>query len=321
MPNKPKQAAMQLNIAGLAGSYASNVSFTVVPSNLFQATSYSACLIVMSSWKFLDSLTTLSSTSLSSSNPQFANVEQTPVSLQISSSNFLTYIPFKTTAGYSTAFNIIFNNIKLPYNLDLPYYSVTLVDYQGNVDGYNEFINQNQNIFYTGVLNSLSFTCHDNSLGVTNTYCTVAFSTFQDIEVSSILLVNFYGLFVSTNLCSMIYTYSNVTIPISSCAPNTNLNVLTVTLGNSARLPAATSYSLLINGISIDSSQISNYITFQFMDPTGSYAIEQKTSILTTSVSQNFPIYITQVFFAYNNPVVTSSLFLNFTLPRSLNKD
>lgn len=57
------------------------------------------------------------------------------------------------------------------------------------------------------------------------------------------------------------------------------------------------------------------------MDPTGSYAIEQKTSILLTSVSQNFPIYITQVYFAYNNPVVTSSLFLNFTLPRSLNND
>jgi len=74
MPNKPKQAGMQLNIAGLAGSYSSNVSFTVVPSNLFQATTYSACLIVMSSWKFLDSLTTLSNTSLSSTNPQFANV-------------------------------------------------------------------------------------------------------------------------------------------------------------------------------------------------------------------------------------------------------
>jgi hypothetical protein len=119
----------------------------------------------------------------------------------------------------------------------------------------------------------------------------------------------------------MLYTSNNVTIPVASCTPNTNLNVLTVTLGNTARLPSSTTYSLLINGISIDSNQISNYIHFQFMDPTGSYAIEQKTSILLTSVSQNFPIYITQVFFAYNNPVVISSLFLNFTLPRSLNND
>lgn len=43
--------------------------------------------------------------------------------------------------------------------------------------------------------------------------------------------------------------------------------------------------------------------------------------ILVPSVAQNFPIYITQVNFAINNPVVTSSLFLNFTLPRPLNSD
>ena len=40
-----------------------------------------------------------------------------------------------------------------------------------------------------------------------------------------------------------------------------------------------------------------------------------------TSVTQNFPIYITQVNFAINNPVVYSSLFMNFTLPRPLNTD
>ena len=80
-------------------------------------------------------------------------------------------------------------------------------------------------------------------------------------------------MFVSTNLCSMIYTSTNVSVPVKSCTPNTNLNVLTVTLANTARLPGLTSYSLLINGISIDGSQISNYVNFQFMDPTGSYAI------------------------------------------------
>lgn len=273
MPNKPKQASMQLNIAGLAGSYVSNINFTVVPSNLYQGTTYSSCLIVMSSWNFLDSRTSLSTTSLASSDPQYANVEQTPVSLQISASNYLTYIPLKTGGLYTSTFNINFNNIKIPYNLDLPYYSVTLVDYAGNVDGYNEFINQNQNIFYTGVLSALDFTCNDNSLGVTNTYCTVVFTTFQDIEVGSIFIVNFYGMFVSTNLCSMLYTAGSVSVPVKSCTPNTNLNVLTITLGNTARLPALTSYSLLINGISIDGSQISNYIKFQFMDPTGSYSI------------------------------------------------
>lgn len=72
--SKPKQSAMQLNIAGLAGSYMSNISFTVAPSATFNGNGYSTALIVMSSWQFFDSNTALSSTSLASVNPVFANV-------------------------------------------------------------------------------------------------------------------------------------------------------------------------------------------------------------------------------------------------------
>jgi hypothetical protein len=139
--------------------------------------------------------------------------------------------------------------------------------------------------------------------------------------VGSVLLASFTGLFVSTNLCSMTYAGTGTAVPILSCLPNTNLNQLTITLGNTARLPAGTAYSVVVNGMSIDASQISNYLTFQVMDPTGSYPIEQKTRILLTSVAQDFPIYITQVNFGKNNPIVPSSLFLNFTLPRPLNAD
>ena len=119
---------MQLNIAGLAGSYDSNVSFTVDPSNSYSGTTYSSCLIVISSWNFFDSLTALSSTSIASLDPQFANVEQTPLSMLISTGSYLTYIPFKTTGLMTSNFNIVFDGIKLPYNLDLPYYSVSLID-------------------------------------------------------------------------------------------------------------------------------------------------------------------------------------------------
>jgi hypothetical protein len=156
---------------------------------------------------------------------------------------------------------------------------------------------------------------------VTNTYCTIVFTPFQDIEVSSVLIVNLFGMYVSTNLCSMKYSANSASIPVTSCSPNNNLNVLNIQLANTARLPGLNSYSLIVNGISIDASQIENYIQLQVMDPTGSYAIESKNVILITSVTQNFPIYITQVNFAINNPVVTSSLFLNFTLPRPLNSD
>lgn len=167
---------------------------------------------------------------------------------------------------------------------------MSLIDNTGSMDGYNEFINQNQNIFYTGILKNLSISCNDNSLGVTNTYCTIVFTPFQDIEVSSVLILNLYGMYVATSLCSLTYSSNSAAIPVTSCAPNTNLNVLTVQLANTARLPGLTSYSLLVNGITIDATQISNYVQLQVMDPTGSYAIEQKSVILIPSVTQNFPI-------------------------------
>lgn len=135
------------------------------------------------------------------------------------------------------------------------------------------------------------------------------------------MVANLYGMFVSTDRCSMTYASTHATVNVVSCTPNTNLNVMTIVLGNTQRLPSLTSYEMLINGISIDASQRSNYITFQVMDPTGSYAIEQKTVILLTSVARSFPIEVSQVNFAINNPVVFSSLYINFTLPRALNAD
>jgi hypothetical protein len=61
-------------------------------------------------------------------------------------------------------------------------------------------------------------------------------------------------MFVATNLCQFVYSSNGVVIPVGSCAPDTNLRVLTLTLGTTARLPALTSYTLTLNGISIDSS-------------------------------------------------------------------
>lgn len=130
-----QQTGMMLNVAGQAGSYMSNVSISVTPSNAFTGSSYSTSLIIMSSWQFYDSTTALSASSLSSGDPIFANIEQTPMCLQISSTSYLTYIPF-TSASFSS-FSIYFDNVKLPYNLDLPYYSMSLITSAGSLDGYN----------------------------------------------------------------------------------------------------------------------------------------------------------------------------------------
>jgi hypothetical protein len=69
--SKPKKSTMKLNIAGLAGSYMSNIDFTVSPSGIFSGTTYSTALIVMSSWNFYDSNTALSTTSLGLADPDF----------------------------------------------------------------------------------------------------------------------------------------------------------------------------------------------------------------------------------------------------------
>lgn len=67
--SKPQRTSMQFNVMGLAGSYKSNVTFTVQPSSSFTPTTYSAGLIVKTSWQFYDSLTSLASSSLSSVYP------------------------------------------------------------------------------------------------------------------------------------------------------------------------------------------------------------------------------------------------------------
>lgn len=71
--------------------------------------------------------------------------------------------------------------MKLPYTHDLPYYSILLVDETGTIDSYNEFINQDQGVFYSVYLKKIMFSCSDNSLGVTNTDCSIGFMTNQQI--------------------------------------------------------------------------------------------------------------------------------------------
>ncbi len=56
-------------------------------------------------------------------------------------------------------------------------------------------------------------------------------------------------------------------------------------------------------------------------DQSGGYIIETGTRILVTSVSSYFPIYIEQMTYLKNNPIVVSGFKIIFTLPRQLNKD
>lgn len=171
-----------MDLAGEAGSYMDNIQIYITPGSA----SFDAA-------------------SLESANPIFANVEQTPMYIFMEEySSYLTYIPLKTTGVYSSQFNFSLDSIKLPYNHDLPYYSIYLIDGTGTIDCYNEFINQDKNAFYESNLKNLTFTCNDNSLGVLNTFCTLTFKPNHDIEVGSVLRLFFVGMQVSTNMCEFV---------------------------------------------------------------------------------------------------------------------
>lgn len=318
---KPKVLTNKIQLAGYAGSYKSNINITITPgTGSYSGTTYSSALIVVSDWNWFDSTSSLASGSLSSTNPVFANGEQTPQSIYMPrNQKYLTYIPLKTTSSIGSQFLIYMNSIKLPYTDDLPYYSIYLVDETGTINCYNEFINQDKSVFYLSYLQSLTFTCNVVSLGVTNTYCTVTFSPNNDVEIGSVLIVYFTGMQVSTNSCSM--TQLPSTAVSTTCSSNTDKNQLNINLLNTARLPAGGLYQVIVGGVSILSNTIIQYIVAELRDPTSSYVIETGTRILITSVDSFNPIYINEVKYSKNNPIVYTSFSVKFSLPRQLNAD
>jgi len=139
---KPKQSTTKILLAGNAGSYKNDVQATVQPatSGSFSGTSFSTSLIILSTWNWFDSTTMIDTANISSASPGFpifTNDHQKPLSLQLSNSSYLTYIPFTRTGPNITPFNVYFDSVKLPYTHDLPYYSMLLIDETGTIDSYN----------------------------------------------------------------------------------------------------------------------------------------------------------------------------------------
>ena len=190
--------------------------------------------------------------------------------------NYLTFIPF--AASTTTAFSFFINNLHLPYTYDLPYYSIFLTNNNGNIDSYNEFINRNAGVFYYSVLSGLTISCIDNSLGVMNTACFIQFQNNHELVLDGKIYIDFSGMVISTNLCYLTYTatsVSNTSIPVT-CASTSNQTRLVVSLpGTSATNYPNTNalYNLLVYGVGILSSSISQSITLTLRDYSGSYII------------------------------------------------
>ena len=234
---KPKQASTKIWLAGQAGSYKNNIELKIVPAttNSFLGTKYSTSLIILSSWNWFDTTSVFNSASLTSmavGYPTFtANDHQKAMSLQLGKDQYLTYIPFLKIVQNPLTFSVFFDNVKLPYTSDLPYYSILLVDETGTIDSYNEFINQDQGVFYQTILKKMTFSCSDNSLGVKNTDCSIGFITNHQIEIGTKIYVALTGLTVSTNKCQLTRISDNYTAP-NSCLSNTDKSEVVITLKN-----------------------------------------------------------------------------------------
>ena len=131
---KPKQAATKILLAGQAGSYKNKIELRVEPALTlsFYGTKYSTSLIILSSWNWFDTTTVYNSASLTllpAGYPTFGqNDHQKPMSLQLGKEQYLTYIPFIKNVQAPLNFSVYFDNVKLPYTSDLPYYSIQLID-------------------------------------------------------------------------------------------------------------------------------------------------------------------------------------------------
>ena len=89
------------------------------------------------------------------------------------------------------------------------------------MDSYNEFINQDQGVFYQTTLKKITFSCSDNSLGVKNTDCSVGFVTNHQIEVGSKIYLTLTGLTVSTDRC-LLTKLSDSSLTDNTCLSNTD---------------------------------------------------------------------------------------------------
>ena len=135
------------------------------------------------------------------------------------------------------------------------------------------------------------------------------------------MVVYFTGMQVSTDMCSM--EDSTTGIPVSvDCQSNTDKNQLGLTINNAeGRLDEHRLYSVKIYGVSILTETIMHWVEVELRDPANSYVIEWGKRILLTSVADFQPVYITEVSYSKNNPIVASSFQVKFTLPRQLNSD
>ncbi len=248
----------------------------------------------------------------------FGSNNMAPLSVHVTNGFYLTVIPLTYTAYSNFVFYL--DRVHMPYSYDLPSYYI-YVTYQSDqtIASSNSFVMTNGGTLYSSPLQSLTVNCHDNAVGVINTYCTINFGTSNPLLKAGNIRVSLSGLTVATNTCYL--TSSNGTsIPVTCSSSTDNLNVTASLSGGIGFYPAG-SYTLVIYGVGITSNSLSQSMTLYLYDQAIQYVIETGIRILMTTISSVSQISLNQIMYSYLSPLSYNTMTIKFDLPRPLYTD
>jgi hypothetical protein len=231
---------------------------------------------------------------------------------------YLTVIPF-TYSSSTSPFSFYLDNVHMPYTYDLPNYYVYITrSSDQRMASSNSYLMTNGGILYSSPLQSLTVSCQDNAIGVVSTYCTIQFGTSNPLLGNGNLRVSLSGMTVATSTCFL--TSSNGTsIPVSCSSSSDNTNVTATLLGSGFYL--AGNFTLVVYGVGISNSSLSQSMTLYLYDPAVQYVIETGYRILMTTIASLNYISLTQILYSYNNPLSYNTMSIQFYLPRMLYND
>jgi hypothetical protein len=242
-----------------------------------------------------------------------------PLALYMTGGMYLTVIPFTYIASTSP-FTLYLDNVHMPYTYDLPsyYIYVTRMSDQQMISS-NSFLMTNGGTLYSCPLQSLTVSCQDNAVGVVSTYCTIQFGTSNPLLANGNIRISLSGINVSTDICYL--TASNGTsIPVSCLSSTDNTNVTATLLGSFNFFPAG-NFTLVVYGMGISNTSLSQSMTLYLYDAAIQYVIETGVRILMTTIASLNYISLTQILYSYSNPLSYNTMSIQFYLPRMLYKD
>jgi hypothetical protein len=260
---------MGADITGKAGSYRKNVSVALYNNGI--QTGGESFLFLSTQWSFFENgVSSLSNSTLHLANPAtFGTNNMAPLAVYMTGGMYLTIIPF-TYVAYSN-FNIYLDNVHMPYTYDLPNYYIYIAEESDqNMVSSNSFLMTNGGTLYSSPLQSLTISCQDNAVGVISTYCTINFGTSNPLLASGSLRVSLTGLTVATNICYL--TSTNGSIPVTCTSSSDNLNVTVSLIGGIGFYPAG-NFTLVIYGVGITSTSLSQSMTLYVYDQAVQYII------------------------------------------------